>query len=122
MVQLHQLPICRLNYLISYIYENMFYFFFSPDSTLICCGTSPVSTDPSSKSRLCFFETSSKIKAEGPVMQVSIHISVMNICKCLCLHIYVGVHIFINIYKKKFCLLISTHISRAFKYVFIHVS
>ena len=52
----------------------------SPDYSLLCCGTSPVRSDPTSKSLLLFFEVKQKQKkdagasdkAEGPVLQIAV--------------------------------------------------
>lgn len=48
----------------------------SPDDSLLCCGTSPVRSDPTSKSMLLFFEVKKKKdegeKAEGPVLQIAV--------------------------------------------------
>lgn len=48
----------------------------SPDDSLLCCGTSPVRSDPTSKSLLLFFEVKKKKdageKPEGPVLQIAV--------------------------------------------------
>jgi hypothetical protein len=52
---------------------------FSPDNSLVCCGTSPVRSDPASKSMLLFFEVKDKNKGKGkespvsgPVLQIAV--------------------------------------------------
>ena len=49
----------------------------SPDSTLVCCGTSPLRSDPNSKSLLCFYETKKNTSSnpnlnESPVLQIAV--------------------------------------------------
>lgn len=53
--------------------------FLSPDNSLVCCGTSPLRADPSSKSMLLFFEVKDKNKGKskedsgsGPVLQIAV--------------------------------------------------
>ena len=56
----------------------LFYFSHdSPDNTLVCCGTSPLRSDPNSKSLLCFYEVKKSISSslninELPVLQIAV--------------------------------------------------
>ena len=56
----------------------LFYFpHYSPDNTLVCCGTSPLRSDPNSKSLLCFYEVkksnSSSLNINDlPVLQIAV--------------------------------------------------